>query len=124
MKFSRIGSLKEDPSGNFFVAPYVDPTATAYPEHRAAVYETLSPRHKGPFLSVSDWYNAMTELNRESALQAPEEDSDIDINVAENELLAELSDNIIVEEFRKGPFVINHNDLTVQNILVRNHGIC
>lgn len=63
----------------------------------------------------------MAELNRKSALQDPEEGSDRDITVAEYELLTELSDNIIVEEFRSRPFVINHNDLTVQTILVRNH---
>lgn len=85
------------------------------------MYETLSSHHKGPFSSVSDWYNAMAELNRKSALQDPEEGSDRDITVAEYELLTELSDNIIVEEFRSRPFVINHNDLTVQTILVRNH---
>lgn len=61
----------------------------------------------------------MAEHNRKSALQDPEED-DRDLALAEYELLAELSDKAIVEEFEAGPFVINHNGLTVQNILVGN----
>lgn len=61
----------------------------------------------------------MAELNRKSALEDPEEEGDRDVTVAEYELLAELSDKIIIKEFESGPFVINHNDLTVQNILVR-----
>lgn len=118
MKFSKIGSLREDPKGNFFVGPYVDPSGTAYPKHRAAVYEALNPRYKGPFSSVSDWYNAMAELNRNFALKDPELESDREATLADYELLAELSGKIVVEEYRNGPFVINHNDLTVQNILV------
>ena len=116
-----MGSLREDPNGNFFVGPYVDQNGTAYPKHRAAVYNTLSNCYKGPFSSVSDWYNAMAELNRKFALEDPEEEFDRDVTVAEYELLAELSENIIIEKFQDGPFVINHNDLTVQNMLVRKH---
>ena len=59
----------------------------------------------------------MAGLNRDSTLKVPDED-DKDVAVAEYELLMELSGNIIIEEFERGPFVINHNDLTVQNILV------
>lgn len=61
----------------------------------------------------------MAELNRKSALEDPEEEGDRDVTVAEYELLAELADKIIIKEFESGPFIINHNDLTVQNILVR-----
>lgn len=118
LKFSEIGSLREDLKGNFFVGSYVDPSGTAYPKHRAAVYEALNPRYKGPFSSVSDWYNAMAELNRNFALKDPDLEEERDAMLADYELLAELSHKIIVEEFRNGPFVINHNDLTVQNILV------
>lgn len=118
MKFSEIGSLREDLNGNSFVGPYVDPSGTAYPKHRAAVYKALSSRHKGPFTSVPDWSNVIAELKRKSALQDPEEESDRDITVAEYEILAELSDNIIVEKFRSGTLVIDHIDLTARNILV------
>jgi len=68
---------------------------------------------------VSDWYNAMAESNRKSAVEDPEEEEDRDVTVAEYELLAELSMDIVVEEFQNGPFVIDYNDLRVQNILVR-----
>lgn len=112
--------MREDSNGSFFVGPYVDSSGTAYPKQRAAAYKALSARYKGPFPSVLDWYDAMAELNRKSALEDPEEEGDRDVTVAEYELLAELSDKIIVDEFKSGPFVINHNDLTVQNILVRN----
>lgn len=78
------------------------------------MYKALSSRHKGPFTSVSDWYNAIRSWT-ESLLRC------LPKTVADYEILAKLSDNIIVEGFRSGPFVINHNDLTVQNILVRNH---
>ncbi|RJE25068.1 Phosphotransferase enzyme family [Aspergillus sclerotialis] len=117
LKFSKIASLREDSDGNFFVGPYVDPAGTAYPEHRALAYETLSAHQKGPYSSISDWYKAMAVLNRRSALHDPDEE-DKDVAVAEYELLAELSDKVIVKEFETGPFVVNHNDLTIQNILV------
>ena len=67
-----------------------------------------------------NWYNATTELNQMCALQNSEED-ERDITVTEYELLAQLSDKIIAKEFRSGPFVIDHNDLMVQNILVRKN---
>ncbi|RJE18528.1 hypothetical protein PHISCL_09132 [Aspergillus sclerotialis] len=114
----QLGTLREDSNGSFFVGPYVDSSGTAYPKQRAAAYKALSARYKGPFPSVSDWYDAMAELNRKFSLEDPEEEGDRDVTVAEYELLAELSDKIIVDEFKSGPFVINHNDLTVQNILV------
>ncbi|OQD77545.1 hypothetical protein PENDEC_c002G04149 [Penicillium decumbens] len=60
----------------------------------------------------------MAESNRKSAVEDPEEEEDRDVTVAEYELLAELSMDIVVEEFQNGPFVIDYNDLTVQNILV------
>lgn len=119
-KFDKIGSLGEDSNGNFFVGPYVDIMDTASQKQRTQTYQSPSPHHKGPFSSTSDWYAAMSELNRKSAIEDPDEEEDKDVNVAQFELLAELSRDIIVEKFNDGPFVINHNDLTVQNILVRN----
>lgn len=68
-----------------------------------------------------NWYNATTELNQTCALQDSEEEDERDRTVTEYELLAELSDKIIAKEFRSGPFVIDHNDLMVQNILVRKY---
>lgn len=118
MNFDKIGSLREDSNGDFFIGPYIDPNATAYPDYRAAAYNELSPGFKGPFTSISDWYNAMTELNRKSALNVLEDEGEKDEILADYEILAEFADVIAIEEFRNGPFVVNHNDLTIQNILV------
>lgn len=119
LTFDKIGSLREDSNGNFFVGPYIDSMATAYPKHKGAVYNGLDSCNKGPFTSVSDWYRAMALLNRKFALEDPEEDEeDRAATVGNYELLAEFADKIVIEEFDHGPFVINHNDLTVQNILV------
>lgn len=60
----------------------------------------------------------MTELNRKFALEDPEEEDNREEIVADYELLAELLDNFVIKDLANGPFVINHNDLTVQNILV------
>lgn len=117
-KFDKIGSLGEDSDGEFFVGPYVDIMNTASQKQRTETFESLSPHHKGPFSSASGWYAGMLELNRKSAIDDPDEEEDKDANVAQFEVLAELSADVIVEKFNEGPFVINHNDLTVQNILV------
>ncbi|WEW61271.1 hypothetical protein PRK78_006761 [Emydomyces testavorans] len=118
LKFDKIGSLQENPEGNFFIGPYIDPSSTAYPKHRAKTYQSLIPEHKGPFSSISSWDNAMAELNRQTALGDPEDEEYRAETVADYEILAEFSDRIVVKEFSHGPFVINHSDLTVQNILV------
>ncbi|KAH8704834.1 hypothetical protein BGW36DRAFT_421425 [Talaromyces proteolyticus] len=118
LKFDKIGSLRENPDGEFFVAPYTETNATAYPQYKAIAYNKLSPQHKGPFSSVLEWYNAIAELNRKYALGDPDEEEDRDETVADYELLAELAEHFVVPEFANGPFVINHNDLTIQNILV------
>ena len=82
------------------------------------MYSSLEPHHRGPFSSTLDWYHSMTELNRKFALGDPEEEGDREETVADYELLAELMDTFVIKNLANGPFVINHNDLTVQNILV------
>jgi hypothetical protein len=64
---------------------------------------------------------AISRLNRKFAIEDPEEEGDRDESVAEYELLAEMAPKIVVKGFENGPFVINHNDLTLQNILVRKY---
>ncbi|EEP81332.1 predicted protein [Uncinocarpus reesii 1704] len=117
-KFSQIGSLREDPEGNFVVGPYIDPNSTAYPQHRATAYKSLDCLHKGPFSSVQEWYSAMAQLNRKASLDDLDEE-DGDEVVADYEILASFTHKVLVKEYENGPFVLNHNDLTVQNILVR-----
>lgn len=81
-------------------------------------YKKLEARHKGPFSTTLEWYQAMAELNRTVGIEDPEEQGDRAEIVAEYELLAELAEHFVIREFSQGPFVLNHNDLTVQNILV------
>ena len=111
--------MREDSEGNFYVGPYVDSNGTAYPRYKAEAYKSLGPENHGPFESTSDWYAAISQLNRQFTLEDPEEEGDRDESVAEYELLAEFAPKIVVEEYANGPFVINHNDLTLRNILVR-----
>ncbi|KAM5443291.1 hypothetical protein MferCBS31731_001612 [Microsporum ferrugineum] len=118
LKFDKIGSLREGPEGNFAIGPYIDPNSTACPQPRATAYSSLSDAHKGPFPSIHEWYEAMAQLNRRASLDSLESEEDGDETVADYEILANLSNKIVVKEFDNGPFVINHNDLTVQNILV------
>ncbi|CRG89677.1 hypothetical protein PISL3812_06716 [Talaromyces islandicus] len=88
LKFDKIGCLREDSKGKFFVGAYYETNATAYPQHKAYALGDL------------------------------EEDGDREETVADYELLAELAGHFVIPEFKDGPFVINHNDLTIQNILV------
>lgn len=39
LKFDKIGSLREDSNGSFYIAPYVDPIMTAYPKYKAARFQ-------------------------------------------------------------------------------------
>lgn len=118
LKFDKIGSLQEDSNGDFFVGPYVDSNGTAYPKAKAEAYMSLESHHRGPFATTSDWYDAMALSQRNFVLADPEEESR-DSSIAEYELLAEFAPKIVSAAYEKGPFVVNHNDLTPQNILVR-----
>lgn len=118
LRFDKIGSLREAPDGTLFVGPYTETNATAYPKYKAVAYKKLEARYKGPFSSTSEWHQAMAELNRKVRIEDPEVEGDRAEIVAEYELLAELSDHFVIREFSQGPFVLNHNDLTLQNILV------
>lgn len=79
--------------------------------------EKLGPNQRGPFHSNSEWYRAITQLNRQFSLTDPEEEARAEA-VGDYELLSEFSDRAVLKEYDNGPFVIHHNDLTVQNILV------
>ena len=119
-KFNGIGSLQEDSNGDFFVAPFVDFTGTAFPKHRVVIYNVkLDLSQRGPFHSTSEWYRAIAQLNRQLSLTDPEEEARAEA-VGDYELLSEFSDHVVLKEYDHGPFVIHHNDLTVQNILVSN----
>ena len=75
-KFDRIGSLREDSNGDFFVAPFVDSTGTAFPKHRVVIYNgKLDLSQRGPFHSTSEWYRAIAQINRQFSLTDSEEEA-------------------------------------------------
>lgn len=119
LKFDKIGSLREDANGNFFVGPYNETNVTAHQQNKAVAYNQLEPHHQGPFSSIPDWYNAMAEFNRKYAVVAMVQNREE--LVADYELLAELADHFVIPEFKDGPFVIDHNNLSIDNIFVSYH---
>ena len=89
LKFDKIGSLREDPEGGFYIVPYVDLMATGSLKHKAVVYKGLESSSKDSFLSSSDWYKAIAHLNRKCALEDPEEaEEDRVATVGDYEILA------------------------------------
>jgi len=72
LTFDKIGSLREDSRGRFFVAEYVDPNTTAFPEERAMVFKNLESRYRGPFSTVSEFYHASCLLGKAHARTDPE----------------------------------------------------
>ncbi|MCJ1263046.1 hypothetical protein MMC22_002916 [Lobaria immixta] len=123
LKFDKIGSLREDSKGGFFIAAFAN-TSTLYSERRASAYDKLFKDKQGPFSSVSDFYEAMSDLNDLYACEDPEsedeeeEETDKEIEVSQFKQLRGMAPTFIVHDFDNGPFVIHHDDLTLQNILV------
>lgn len=116
LTFESIGTLREDSQGNFFVGPYIDST-TAYPEARAAAYRTMDVKDHGPFSTITQFYDAISRLNIKFAESDPEEE-DRENTVIEYKMMRNMAPKFVIEAFDRGPFVINHSDLTIQNILV------
>lgn len=49
LKFEKLGFLREDSNGGFYIVPYVDSLATACSKHKAIIYEELDFSCQGPF---------------------------------------------------------------------------
>lgn len=129
LKFDKIGSLREDSDGGFFVVAFAD-SSTAYPKARASAYNKLSKSKQGPFSSIQEFYDAMSDLNDLHISEDPESEDEEEKEVTEKEndvlqyrQLREMAPNFIVDAFCNGPFVINHDDLTARNILVSKSSI-
>ncbi len=112
----RIGALRETPPGTFTVK-YFDPCFTAYPEERAAAFSRMMGRSRGPYESISEFYACISQLNISQGGQRAADEYGPEA-LADCETLAEMASQIVVPEFENGPFVIGHNNLTMQNILV------
>ena len=129
LKFDKIGALREDSNGGFFVAAYSD-SATAFPKERVSAYNKLTKHKQGPFSSISEFYEAMSDLNdlyaneefkswNEDETNGEDEDEiDKEVLALEYRQLRKMAPAFTVDAFQNGPFVINHDDLSPQNILV------
>jgi len=114
-QFNRIGALRETPTGEFTVVEYSDPFFTAYPEDRASAFARLPIR--GPYESISEFYSCISKLNLSQASSGPVDEYGPRA-IADYEALANMASEFVLPEFEAGPFVIGHNDLSVENILV------
>ncbi|KAI9824658.1 MAG: hypothetical protein M1826_007297 [Phylliscum demangeonii] len=122
LKFDKIGTLREDADGRFFIAAFAD-TSTAYPKQRASAYSKLAKAKQGPFSSISDFYEAMSDLNdifvdEDAESEDEEEMTDKELARLQYQQLRGMAPKFILDDFQNGPFVINHDDLTGPNILV------
>ncbi|KAI9814083.1 MAG: hypothetical protein M1826_002328 [Phylliscum demangeonii] len=122
LKFDKIGSLREASDGGFFIAAFAD-TSTGDPKERASAYSKLAKEKQGPFSSISAFYEAMSDLNdvfvKEDAESEDEEEAtDKELVASQYQQLRGMAPKFILADYQNGPFVINHNDLTGQNILV------
>ncbi|KAL9081413.1 MAG: hypothetical protein Q9157_000132, partial [Trypethelium eluteriae] len=117
LTFDKIGSLRENSSGSFFVTEYVDPNTTAFPKERTAAFKSLEPKYRGPFSTVSDLYHASCLLGKAHVPIDPEKVCREE-TIEDFETLDKMRSRLRIAEYEYGPFVLFHNDLTVQNILV------
>jgi len=99
------------------VVEYFDPYFTAYPEERAAAFRAMKSSDRGPYSSITEFYASISKLNISQTANGPEDEQRSN-DLADYETLARMAVKFVLPEFDRGPFVIGHNDLTVQNILV------
>ena len=101
-------------SGIFIVAEYFD-AGTLFPQERGDIYEA-SP-FKGPFNTVSEFHSVLLSLNHDYALvDTEDENGEFLLSVGQCRL---AEPKISLPQYESGPFVINHDDLSSSNILVR-----
>jgi hypothetical protein len=110
--------LREDSRGGFLVTEYADPSTTAFPEERARAFQNLDARYRGPFSTVSEFYQARCVHGKAHARLDPDEEH-LDDTLEDFDTLDAMIPKIQMDEYERGPFVLFHDDLTVQNILVR-----
>ena len=81
------------------------------------MFKSLESCDRGPFSTVTSFYHAQCVLGKEHAQINPEEE-DIGETVEDFETLDVMIPKFRINDYENGPFVVAHNDLTVQNILV------
>ncbi|KAF8963627.1 hypothetical protein BDZ97DRAFT_985523 [Flammula alnicola] len=115
LQFDKIGNLQEQPvgSGAFCVSEYFD-AGILFPPERGQIYDASSS--KGPFSTVSEYHSAILSLNENfAAVDEEDEDGDYLCSVQQCHL---IQPKISLPQYEKGPFVLNHDDLSSSNILV------
>lgn len=117
-KFDKIGSIREHPgvsSGPFYVNEYYD-GGLSYPIRRAKVYEQCPSQ--GPFNIVAEYHSSdLLDLNDRCAQEDKDDDGSYTTAVANCRF---LHSTLSLPEYETSPFVLNHNDLSANNILVRS----
>ena len=111
LTFDKIGSLREDSKGGFFVTEYVDPNTTSFSEERVMAFKSLESSYRGPFSTVSEFYHASCLLGKAHARTDPEEKSP-EQAIEDFETLNKMIPKLRIDEYETGPFVLFHNDLT------------
>jgi len=116
LQFDKIGCLQEQPgSGAFCVGEYFD-TGILFPEARGQIYEASSC--KGPFSTVSEFHSALLSLNENFAAVDEEDDDGAYLRSVQQCRL--IQPKVSPPQYEKGPFVLNHDDLSSANVLVRS----
>jgi len=80
-------------------------------------FKSLESSYRGPFSTVSEFYHASCLLGKAHARTDPKEESP-EQAIEDFETLNKMIPKLRIDEYENGPFVLFHNDLTVQNILV------
>ena len=102
LTFDKIGSLREDSKGSFFVTEYVDPNTTASPEERAIAFKNLELRYRAPFSTVSKFYHSSCLLGMANARTDPKEES-LEERIEDFETLDKMILKFRIDEYETGP---------------------
>ena len=116
-RFDKICCLQEQPvgSGAFCVGEYFD-AGILFPEARGQIYEASSC--KGPFSTVSEFHSTLLSLNENFATVDEEVDDGAYLRSVQQCRL--IQPKVSLSQYERGPFVLNHNDLSSANVLVRS----
>lgn len=124
MPFDKIGSLQEDPDGEFFVGPVLHPAYARFKE-KTSIYQDLEPQLRGPYSSTAEYYGAAAQIGHAFSLvdpcyEDPEMDPDFMYEAAgEYELFTEFQQKVVNEKYANGPFYLMW-DFELGETLVRH----
>jgi hypothetical protein len=104
-------------SGAFCVGEYFD-AGILFPEARGQIYEASSC--KGPFSTVSEFHSTVLSLNENFSAVDEEEDDGAYLRSVQKCRLIQPEVSLPTAQYEKGPFFLNHDDLSSPNVLVRS----